>query len=162
MTHRLRHLFVGLIAPLAAAACSDSTAPGTRVPTPDTPSVVGRYALSGAAGFALPALVNTSVAPETGDVIDVYVLSDTLEVTADGRYEQRARLEARIGQQVVARSNWVDHGSLTSNSSTLAFASEYIQNVAFTGRLESTGGIRLQQDLAREGNIVEYAFTRLP
>jgi hypothetical protein len=165
MTHGLRSLIAGLIVPLAAA-CSDSTAPGSvpdePIPTPGTPSAVGRYALSGAAGLALPALVNRSRDTTTGDVIDTYVVSDTLEVTADGRYAQRARLEARIGGQVVGRSNWIDHGRLSSGTSTLAFASDYIENVAFTGRLESTGGMRVQQDLAREGNIVEYAFARLP
>jgi len=165
MTHGLRSLIVGLIVPIAAA-CSDSTAPGGNVPdeqtpTPGTPSAVGRYALSGAAGLALPALVNRSRDTTTGDVIDTYVVSDTLEVTADGRYAQRARLEARIGERIVGRSNWIDHGRLSSSTSTLAFASDYLENVAFTGRLESTGGMRVQQDLAREGNIVEYAFAKL-
>jgi len=166
MTHVLRRLIVGLIVPLAAA-CSDSTAPGTNVPdaptpTPDKASAVGRYVLSGAAGLALPALVNRSADTTTGNVIDTYVVSDTLEVTANGRYEQRARLEARVGDRIVARSNWVDRGRVSSSTSTLAFASDYIQNVAFTGRLETAGGMRVQQDLAGEGNVVEYAFTKLP
>lgn len=163
MIDRSRLLLVGLIVSLAAA-CGDSTAPGVDrpdVPTPGTPSSVGRYALDAAAGIALPALINRSYDADAGDIIDTYVLSDTLEITADGRYAQRAKLEARIGNQVVSRRNWVDRGILSSSASALAFASDYLQNVAFSGRLESTGSLRVQQDLG-EGSFIEYRFRKVP
>jgi hypothetical protein len=164
----LRFLILGAMAAMLAA-CGDSSpiAPSDGTPDPPTPPpeeqpVAGRYAVHSAAGSALPALINQSVDTSTHEVIDTYLTSDTLEVTAEGRYVQRARLEARIGGRLVDRRQWVDHGHLSWNAEALQFTSDYFQNVAFSGVAQDSSAVLVQQDLAGEGYVVEYVFRRLP
>lgn len=138
-------------------ACAEtSTAP------PPPLSAVGTYALHAAGGNAPPALVHQSVEAETGRTLDVYVTSDTLTLTADGRYVQRARLEVRSGAQVVGRSAWNDHGTVARAGDVLHFESDYVQNVAFDGTVNADGAIHLVQDLPREGTTAPYRFHRAP
>ncbi|HET7550640.1 MAG TPA: hypothetical protein VFK04_05075 [Gemmatimonadaceae bacterium] len=168
MRTSLRFLILGAVAAmLAACGASNSIAPSDGTPDPPTPPpeeqpVDGRYAVQSVSGSALPALINQSVDTSTHEVIDTYLTSDTLEVTGEGRYVQRARLEARIGGRLVDRRQWADHGRLSRDAESLAFTSDYFQNVSFSGVVQDSSAVLVQQDLAGEGHVVEYVFRRLP
>lgn len=136
----------------AAFGCTDGsvTAP---VSSPGT----GVHALRTAAGADLPALVQRVVESETGMEMQVYVLSDTLELDDHGRYQQRAVIEVRAGDVVIGRSRWVDRGTYTLDRGRAHFESDYLQNVTFDG-VVSAGSLRVMQDLVGEGTAVEYVF----
>lgn len=151
-----RALAVALVASTAACRGAATTAPTTPV------AIVGTYTLRSAAGSLLPALVHQSVEAETGRAMDVSVTSDTLTISADARYVQHARLEVRVGAQVVGRSAWVDHGTVTRDGSALRFSSDYVQNVTFEGAVGTDGAIHVVQDLPREGTIAPYRFELAP
>lgn len=141
------------VLPLAGAfGCTDVsvTAPGSH-------PVVGVHALRAAAGAPLPALVQRIVDGDSGGEMQVYVLSDTLELDG-GRYQQRARIEVRDGNVVIARSRWNDHGTYTLDRGRAHFESDYVQNVAFDG-VVSEGSVLVMQDLVGEGTRVEYVFS---
>lgn len=144
-----RRLVLLLLA--GAFGCTDAS-----VSAPDAHPAIGVHALRTAAGGVLPALVQRIV-DDSGSEMQVYVLSDTLELDEGGRYQQRARIEVRDGDVVIARSRWTDHGTYTLDRGRAHFVSDYFQNVAFDG-VASPGSILVVQDLVGEGTAVDYVF----
>jgi len=150
--HTLHRSFV------AALACAALVACGGDSPT-EASTHVGTYIMQTAAGQPAPALIESIPDPESGKTIEVRVTGDTLELHADGTYRQRARLEVRLGGQVVGQSIWSDHGDFTLANGALHFESNYLENVAFDGALTS-GVVTLTQNLALEGADDVYVLTR--
>jgi hypothetical protein len=150
--HTLHRSFVAALACAALAACGGDS------PT-EAPAHVGTYVLQTAAGQPAPALIESIPDPESGQSIEVRVLSDTLELHADGTYRQRAQLEARLGGALLGRSIWSDHGDFTVTNGALHFDSNYLQNVAFDGAFTS-GVVTLTQNLVLEGTDDVYVLTR--
>jgi len=143
----------------AALACAAFiTACGGDSPT-EASAHVGTYIMQTAAGQPAPALIESVPDPESGQAIEVRVMSDTLELHADGTYRQRAHLEVRLGGQVVGQSIWSDHGDFTLANGALHFESNYLQNVAFDGALTSDV-VTLTQNLALEGANDVYVLKR--
>jgi hypothetical protein len=151
--HSRHRSFLATLASVAILAACDGNSPTT------TPPHVGTWVLQSAAGQPAPALIETTTDPESGKPIDVLVTSDTLELHVDGTYHQRARLEVRLGGQLVGRPIWSDHGLVTVTGTALHFDSNYLQNVTFDGGLAS-GAVTLTQNLAGEGQADVYVLTR--
>lgn len=149
----IRHLIFTLPLSAGALACAEFVAPAS----PSAPSVLGVYALHSAAGAAPPALVQRLVESETGMQMQVYVMSDTLELDANGRYQQRAQLEVRSGATAIAHTHWVDRGTYSVQNGAMHFDSNYFQNVGFGGT-RGAGNISLLQDIVGEGTSVEYVL----
>ena len=147
-----RRLLAALPLSASALACSEPAAP-----TPAPPSVLGVYALHTAAGGAPPALIQHIVETETGLQMQVYVMTDTLELDAGGQYQQRAQIEVRSGTTLVNRARWADHGTYALRNGAMHFESDYLQNVTFEGSA-GTSSISLVQDLVGEGTTVEYVL----
>lgn len=151
--HRLRTLAT-LFAIATLAACgSEATQPNT---------TTGTYLLVAANGQPAPALIHSGPYADTGGLLEVHVVADTIRLLDGGRYEQRAKLEARVDGQLVSRSTWADHGAVTHTGSLLHFDSDYLQNVAFDGTLTSAGELRVTQNLAGEGTDDLYALRKQP
>lgn len=147
-----RRLFAALPLATGAFACTDSVAPAA-----PGPSVAGVYALHTAAGAPPPSLIQHIVESETGVQMQVYVTSDTLELEANGQYQQRAQIEVRVGSTLINRARWADHGTYVLDHGAVHFESDYLQNVTFEG---SAGANRVSvtQDLVGEGTTVEYVL----
>jgi hypothetical protein len=137
----------------SAFACSDPAAPAS----PPAPSILGVYALRTAAGAEPPALIQHIIEAESGMRMQVYVMSDTLELDVGGHYQQRALIEVRSGSTLVGRSRWFDRGRYSSQHGVMRFESDYLQNVAFDGVL-GAGSVSLVQDLVGEGTTVVYVL----
>ena len=150
LTHRF--LIAGLV---ALAACADSS------PT-EAKTHVGTYLLQSAAGQPAPAIIHSLIDEASGQSIVLLLLGDTLEVHADGTYIQHARLELRVDGVFTGRSRWSDHGIYSLHGSDIHFESEYLENIAFDGRLASGAVITLTQNLAGEGTDDEYVLARQP
>ncbi|HEU4697907.1 MAG TPA: hypothetical protein VFS40_01895 [Gemmatimonadales bacterium] len=138
---------------LGAAACGDgSTGPG---------SLAGRYALAQVEGAALPAPIFDGTVPDPNGDFHLRVTATTgwLELTADGRYDHGVDLAVTIDDQPQPPVRWRDHGVYTVAGDSLAFDSEYIENVAFRGSIEA-GRVHVVQDLSNEGPTARYTFAR--
>lgn len=150
-----RRLFATLPFAAGVIGCTDPVSP-----TPDSESVPGAYALHTAAGVAPPALLEHIVESETGTRMEVYITTDTLQLIAGGRYQQRAQLEVRSGSALINRTRWADRGTYTLQNGALHFVSDYFQNVAFDGAAASRS-VRITQDIVGEGTTSEFVFQRI-
>lgn len=146
-----------LAAALLLAGCAEGTTPTTPVDP-----LLGVYVLESAEGRSPPAFIFESIVEEESDTVHVFVVSDTLELLAGGRYLQRARLEGRRpGGQLLSRSRWWDRGVVSREGGTLHLESDYFQNVRAEGSILGAGRVQLVQDLAGEGGIARYVMRRV-
>ena len=144
-----------LVALFVVAACSETVNPV--VP----PAFEGTYVAQTANGQPLPALLHEEPYLETGQVIRIYVLADTLTIEAGGLYRQRAQLESRLDGQLIGHLIWSDHGRFVRDGERTTFESEYLENVAFTADRAASGTLQVTQDLTSESTPVVHVFTRL-
>lgn len=152
--------FALAIASAALAACSDdATAPTGRTPnpTPVAPAQpAGRWVTQSVNGGALPReLVNFADDGITGRVL---AIADTLTITSDGRYVQRARLRHEQSDGFVHTYWFIDHGFWTRDGDVLRFESNWIQNVRFTATLGQDGVLRVQKKLILDDDLAAQAL----
>jgi hypothetical protein len=142
-----------LFALLAASACTDA---------PTTPATLaGRYPLGHVAGAPLPAPIYDGVVQDPGGDFHLRVeaTSGWLELGADGRYDHGVDLAVTIDGAAQPATRWRDHGVFSIRGDSLAFDSEYVENVAFAGQVDG-GRIHVDQDLAGEGRPARFTFSR--
>jgi hypothetical protein len=149
-----RRITSALVALLVLSACTDR-AVGV------SPGIAGTYLLQTAAGQPAPAVIHSDIDITTGQLLEIRVVGDTLDLFSNGHYIQRARIEAYIGGQLASRSRWADNGVYTVTGNAVHFDSDYLQNVAFDGSIgsiEPEKSITVTQNLAGEGTPDEYVF----
>lgn len=151
---------ISKLAPLAAMAlvaltlgCSSDTAL-TPQGGPD-----GTYLLQSANGATSPAYLYSWKASAT-DTGSVYILADTLEITADGKYRDNAWLETRSGNTVLGRLHEFDRGVVTRDGATLHFESNYLENVTFDATLSNDGRFATSRALLPETDPADYVLRR--
>jgi hypothetical protein len=154
-------MLVSRLAARAVLGAAFTLVAGCNSTTDASRPLEGTYLLESAAGQAVPALIHTAV-DVSHPPIDIYVVNDTLQILAGGRYIQRGRLTAYMESNVVSTLRWSDHGMVTVDGNTLRFESEYLQNVSFGGTLAANGLIEISQNLANEGTVDLYRFSRAP
>jgi hypothetical protein len=151
---RARHLPVVLLFG-AASACAEG---------PTTPAALaGRYPLQRVAGSPLPAPIYDAVVPDTSGNFHLRLDATTgwLELTADGHYDHGVDLAVTIDGTPQPTTRWRDHGRYTVQGDTLAFDSDYIQDVSFRG-VAGAGRVQVDQNLAEPiagaGAAVRFTF----
>jgi hypothetical protein len=142
--HRtVRTIAVAIVSALLVACGSDeATAPRQDVP-PDTeqpapPPIVGAWVTQQLDGKAMPALFNSGTMPD-GWSWELRVLSDSLIITADGRWVQRVRVEETNTKGETYRYSYNDRGWWTRQGDVVHFDSNWIENVSFDGELTPDG-----------------------
>lgn len=147
-----RLLAIVAAAALTACASDESTAPrGDADQGQPEPAIAGVWVLQAVNEKALPAKV-------AGGILDgvewnLQVTADTLRITADGRWVQRARTFQPQSDGIEIRGSINDFGRWTTQGSTVVFESEWIENVRFTGHLTAGGRLVLDQDLLLDEEI---------
>jgi hypothetical protein len=139
--YRRARCLLGFLLLAGAGACSDG---------PTTPAeLAGRYPLRSVAGAPLPAPIFDAVVPDPGGSFRLRLdaTSGWLELTADGHYDHGVDVAVTIDGTPQPVTRWRDHGRYTVQGDTLAFASEYIQNVSFRG-LAGADRVHVDQNLA--------------
>ena len=150
----LHHRFLTIaLAGVVTLACAGES------PT-EAPLHTGTYILHSAAGQQAPAVIHSLIDETSGELIELVVLGDTLELKPDGTYIQRAQMEVRIHGQRAGRSRWTDRGFYALEGSAVHFDSDYLQHVAFSGELASGPTLTVTQNLAGEGDEDVYVLTR--
>jgi hypothetical protein len=138
----------------ALAACGDDTMIDPPAGAPAT------YVLVSANDQPAPALVHDVIIPESGEHVQLFVVADTIVLSADGRYTQRAVLQGYSDGIALGRTRRNDHGVVTRTGSALHFLSDYFENLAFDGSLDAQGALTAVQDLPREGTTARYVLRR--
>jgi hypothetical protein len=137
-----------------ATACSD----GPVQPGPEAATV--QYILGGAGQQELPAVVfDDTIRDESGDFhLRIVATQGVLRLTRAGRYEQRVDHTPYIDGQPQPRLRLSDHGVYTQRGDTLAFDSEFIENLRYAGVLRN-GELEVEQPV-EEGISAVYRYRR--
>lgn len=152
--HRSAGRLLAIVAAAALAACAsdESTAPrGDHDQAQPQPAIAGNWVLHAVNEKPLPAQVAGGI--DDGIEWSLQVTADTLRITADGRWVQRARTYQPQSDGQEFRGSMNDFGRWTTQGSTVVFESEWIENVRFTGRLTADGRLVLDQDLLLDEGI---------
>jgi hypothetical protein len=142
------------------AACSDGPV------APSGPA--GQYALALAGGHSLPGTVfdgmitdPTGVAPSFH--LQFVATSGSLTLTADGHYQHALDFSATIDGAPQPATLWRDHGQYTLRGDSVAFVSDFHENVQFAGSL-AAGRLDVEDSvvvrLVGEGPPTRFAFLR--
>jgi hypothetical protein len=125
----------------------------------------GDYSLQSVDGKALPAVIfDEEVPSEEGSFrMTVTVVSGGLTLGAGGRYEHEIALAVWIDAGPGAPVQWTDRGLVARSNVDLHFESDLIENVSFTGEVES-GILKVEQNLLGQihdtGRVTEFRFAR--
>ena len=152
--HRSAGRLLAIVAAAALTACAsdESTAPrGDDRQTQPPPAIAGDWVLRTVNAKPLPAQVAGGI--DDGIEWRLHVTADTLRITADGRWVQRARTWQPQSDGFEFRGSVNDFGRWTTQGSTVVFESEWIESVRFTGHLTASGGLVLDQDLLLDEEI---------
>lgn len=137
-----------------AAACSDGPVqPGT------DPGAV-QYTLGAAGQQELPAVVfDDTVRDASGDFhLRIVATQGVLRLTQAGRYEQRVDHTPYVDGHPAPRLRLSDRGVYTQRGDTLAFQSEFIENLRYAGVLRN--GELLVEQPVEEGISAVYRYRR--
>jgi hypothetical protein len=138
-----------LLVSAVVLGCSEAAAPAA-------PVFEGRYLAESVAGKSIPGLLVEI--PDSAGTIQVYLVADTLDVQAGGRYIQHAHIEGRINGQLVGQLRWSDHGVYTRDGNRVSFDSDYIENVQFQADYAADGRLHVTQDLTGEAGPMVHVF----
>lgn len=158
----MRHIYGGLrvatvfiaVALLVACGGGDATAP-RQAPLPvDTipASVVGAWAAHRIDDRALPALVKSGAEP-AGWTWAIHVRTDSLLITADGRWVQRVRVDETNSLGETYPQIFLDRGAWTRQGDTLQFVSTFIMNVSFSGHRRADGVLVVDHDFLHDDDL---------
>ncbi len=94
--------------------------------------------------------------------VDIFAVTDTVMLDADGNYRQTAWLESRIGSALIGRLRWFDHGHFVVSGSEVHGVSDRLEFITLDGTLDGDGVLRINQDLVRNGRSAVYALVAIP
>ena len=153
---RVRLSVVAAIA-LAGAGCAESV---VGVEKPDQP--VGTFALTEAAGKALPSKVFEGILLDENDnfyTMTYEAKSGYLSIDSEGNYEHRVFHDVRIDGQLTTDGRWVDRGKCTITANAVDCISNLLENVTFKATF-SGGALEMTQDFTGEGFAASYRYVR--
>ena len=158
MLNRYRGLRVATVfiavALLVACGGDDATAPRPAPLPVDTisASFVGAWGAHRIDDKALPALVKSGVEP-AGWTWAIHVRTDSLIITADGRWVQRVRVDETNSLGETYPQSFPDRGVWTRQGDTLQFVSTFIMNVRFRGYLRADGVLVVDHDFLHDDDV---------
>lgn len=150
-------ILLALILLAAVVSCSDTAGPGE--PAAGTPA--GIHVLETANAAPLPAVVfDGHVSDQEGGFhLRVVAIEGVLELKANGRYEHTMRHHVYIDGVLSAQPRWTDRGPWVAGATSVSFASDYIEDVAFTGT-RGPDRLDISQDHVGEGVPAQYRYVK--